>query len=148
MCGWRLLWALIALSALGCSTLPRGAEAPKSASFALDRPQDTKLGHQFLEESRQHRGESGFHIINAGIDGFVARVQLARAAKRTLDLQYFIFRGDKTGGLIADELVRAADRGVRVRILVDDADTVAGDERILALGGHANIEVRVFNPFD
>ena len=148
MCGWRLLWALIALSALGCSTLPRGAEAPKSASFALDRPQDTKLGHQFLEESRQHRGESGFHIINAGIDGFVARVQLARAAERTLDLQYFIFRGDKTGGLIADELVRAADRGVRVRILVDDADTVAGDERILALGGHANIEVRVFNPFD
>ena len=93
-------------------------------------------------------GESGFHIINAGIDGFVTRIQLARAAERTLDLQYFIFRGDTTGRLLTEELRRAADRGVRVRILVDDGDTVAGDEQILELGRHPNVEVRVFNPFD
>ncbi len=144
----RLVLALIALSALGCSSLPRGADSPKSAAFALERPQETKLGRQFLDESQRRDGESGFHIISAGIDGFVTRVQLARAAERTLDLQYFIFRGDTTGRVLAEELQRAADRGVRVRILVDDGDTVAGDEQILALGTHPNVEVRVFNPFD
>jgi len=144
----RLVLALIALLALGCSSLPRGADSPKSASFALQRPQETGLGRQFLDQSHRHDGESGFHIINAGIDGFVTRIQLARAAERTLDLQYFIFRGDTTGRLLTEELRRAADRGVRVRILVDDGDTMAGDEQILALGRHPNVEVRVFNPFD
>jgi len=52
---------------------------------------------QFLDESQRRDGESGFHILSAGIDGFLTRVQLARAAERTLDLQYFIFRGDTTG---------------------------------------------------
>jgi cardiolipin synthase C len=68
--------------------------------------------------------------------------------RTTIDMQYFIFRGDKTGLLIAEALERAAGRGVRVRILVDDSDTVAGDQKILALGRKPNIEVRVFNPFD
>lgn len=149
----RLLLALIALpaialSAVGCSSLPRGADSPKSISFALQQPQDSELGHRFLDRSQQHDGRSGFHIINAGIDGFVTRIQLARAAQRTLDLQYFIFRGDTTGRLLAEELRHAAERGVRVRILVDDGDTVAGDEQVLALGRNSNVEVRVFNPFD
>jgi len=69
------------------------------------------------------------------------------AAERTLDLEYFIFRGDETGRLLTDALIRAADRGVRVRVLVDDGDTVTGDEQISALDSHPNVEIRVFNPF-
>ncbi len=69
------------------------------------------------------------------------------AAEKTLDLQYFIFRGDETGRLLTDALMRAADRGVRVRVLVDDGATVAGDEQIIALDAHPNIEIRIFNPF-
>ena len=69
------------------------------------------------------------------------------AAERTLDLQYFIFRGDETGRLLTDALLRAADRGVRVRVLVDDGDTVAGDEQLLALAAYPRVEIRVFNPF-
>ena len=69
------------------------------------------------------------------------------AAEKTLDLQYFIFRGDETGRLLTDALMRAADRGVRVRVLVDDGDTVAGDEQISALDAHPNVEIRIFNPF-
>jgi putative cardiolipin synthase len=69
------------------------------------------------------------------------------AAERTLDLQYFIFRGDETGRLLTDALLRAADRGVRVRVLIDDGDTIAGDEQIIALNAHAAIEIRIFNPF-
>ena len=82
-----------------------------------------------------HDGQSGFRIISDGVDGFLIRVQMIDAAERTLDLQYFIFRGDQTGRLLTDALVRAAARGVRVRVLVDDGDTVAGDEQILALDG-------------
>ena len=69
------------------------------------------------------------------------------SAQRTLDLQYFIFRGDAAGGLVHDALLRAAARGVRVRILVDDGDTQPGDDRIVALDGQQAIQVRVFNPF-
>jgi putative cardiolipin synthase len=72
---------------------------------------------------------------------------MANAAQRTLDLQYFILRGDETGRLLADAVLRAADRGVRVRVLIDDGETVAGDEQIAALNAHAQIEVRIFNPF-
>jgi putative cardiolipin synthase len=75
------------------------------------------------------------------------RLEMINAAERTLDLQYYIFRGDESGRLITDALVRAADRGVRVRVLVDDGETVPGDEQVLALSGHAGIEIRVFNPW-
>jgi cardiolipin synthase C len=143
-----LMLLLLIVSTWGCSTMPRGSDAPKTPSFALERPEDTRLGRQFAAASERHPGESGYHIINSGIDGFVARIQMIDAAEKTVDMQYFIFRGDKTGLLIAGALERAADRGVRVRILVDDGDTVAGDQKILALGRHANIEVRIFNPFD
>jgi cardiolipin synthase C len=144
----RMILVLIVLSTMGCSTMPRGSASPKTRSFALDRPEDTRLGRQFLAASERHQDESGYHIINSGIDGFVARIQMIDAAEKTIDMQYFIFRGDKTGLLIAEALERAAGRGVRVRILVDDGDTVAGDQKILALGRKPNIEVRIFNPFD
>jgi putative cardiolipin synthase len=74
-------------------------------------------------------------------------MQMINAAERTLDIQYFIFRGDNTGRLLTDAVLRAADRGVRVRVLIDDGETVAGDEQIFALAAHPSIEVRVFNPF-
>jgi cardiolipin synthase C len=144
----RMILVLVVLSTLGCSTMPRGSDSPKTPSFALERPQDTRLGQRFLAASERHQDESGYHIINSGIDGFVTRMQMIDAAERTIDMQYFIFRGDETGLLIAEALERAADRGVRVRILVDDGDTVAGDQKILALGRKPNIEVRIFNPFD
>jgi putative cardiolipin synthase len=75
------------------------------------------------------------------------RLEMINAAERTLDLQYYIFRGDETGRLLTDALSRAADRGVRVRVLVDEAESVAGDEQLLALSGHGAAEIRVFNPW-
>jgi putative cardiolipin synthase len=68
------------------------------------------------------------------------------AAQRTLDLQYYIFRGDETGRMLTDHLQQATDRGVRIRVLIDDADTVAGDEQILRLLNYPSVEVRIFNP--
>jgi cardiolipin synthase C len=77
----------------------------------------------------------------------LARVQMIDAAQKTLDLQYFIFRGDTTGHLILDALTRAAARGVAIRLLVDDGDTAPGDEQVLALHTQPATQVRVFNPF-
>ena len=72
---------------------------------------------------------------------------MIHAAERTLDLQYFIFRQDETGQLLTRALLRAADRGVRIRVLIDDGDTLEGDEQIATLESHPNIEIRIFNPF-
>ena len=131
----------------GCATLPPGSDYPKTASVALADPQVTQLGAQFAAAARAHEGNSGFRIITVGVDGFLTRVELIDAAEQTLDLQYYIFRGDETGRMLSGALLRAADRGVRVRVLVDDGDTIAGDEQIAALDSHASIEVRIFNPF-
>jgi putative cardiolipin synthase len=132
---------------VGCAGLPPGADFPRIASASLVHPEQTRLGAHFAAAALEHGGTSGFHILSVGVDGFLTRVQMINAAERTLDLQYFIFRGDETGRLITAALLRAADRGVLIRILIDDGDTVAGDEQIFALDGHPSIAIRVFNPF-
>src|SRR5579863_7617943 len=136
--------AVLVLLFCGCASLQPGADYPRSVSVALVRPEETSLGARFDSAALAHGGDSAFRIVSVGVDGFLLRAQMIDAAERTLDLQYFIFRGDETGRLLTDGLLRAADRGVRVRVLVDDGDTVAGDEQIIALDAHANIQVRVF----
>ena len=131
----------------GCATRPPGADYPRTHSVALTDFAATRFGRQFADESAANSGRSAFRIINVGVDGFLMRLEMINAAERTLDLQYFIFRGDESGRLIREALVRAADRGVRVRVLVDDGDTAPGDEQLLAMSGHGALEVRVFNPF-
>ena len=131
----------------GCAGLPPGADFPKTASVALTEPGQTHLGAQFASAANDHGGDSGFRIISVGVDGFLTRMQVIASAERTLDLQYYIFRGDETGRLLTEALLRAADRGVRVRVLIDDGDTIAGDEQIIALDAHPSIEIRIFNPF-
>jgi putative cardiolipin synthase len=144
----RVIMAIaIAVLLAACSSVPARFNNPKSSSVALAHPEETRLGVQFDGAARQRSGESAFRIISVGVDGFLARAQMINAAEKTLDLQYFIFRGDETGRLLTDAVMRAADRGVRVRVLVDDGDTVAGDEQISTLDAHPNIEIRIFNPF-
>ncbi len=142
-----LLAATIAFSIGACSSVPSAFNAPKPSSAAFAHPEETHLGAQFDKAARQRDGDSAFRIISVGVDGFLARAQMIDAAEKTLDLQYFIFRGDETGRLLTDALIRAGDRGVHVRVLVDDGATVAGDEQIIALDAHPNIEIRIFNPF-
>ncbi len=131
----------------GCATTPPAVDVPKVASRALARPDDAAATRSLDAEARQHPGMSGFRLLQVGVDGYLTRVEMADAAVRSLDVQYFIFRSDQTGRRVTDALLRAADRGVRVRILVDDGETLPGDERVQLLDAHPNIEVRVFNPF-
>ena len=138
---------LVAMLAVGCATLPPGADFPKTASIALVHPEKTRLGQQFDGAASKHGGKSAFRLLSVGVDGFLARAQMINAAERTLDLEYFIFRQDETGQLLTDALLHAADRGVRIRVLVDDADTLKGDGQIAALSADPNIDIRIFNPF-
>src|SRR5881396_1780334 len=92
--------------------------------------------------------QSAFRLLPTGLEAFVARAVLIELAERTLDLQYYIFHPDKTGSLIVDRLIAAADRGVRVRVLLDDWGTLEKkDELVAGLDAHQNIEIRVFNPY-
>ena len=136
--------ALLVMAAGGCATLPK--DFPREPSLAWDRPQETKLGRAFAPAAEQHPGMSGFHVLGNGMDAFVTRMALAETAERTLDLQYYIFHVDLTGKLILDSLVRAADRGVRVRLLIDDTAAKGKDAGIAVLASHPGIQVRVFNP--
>lgn len=138
---------LVTVVLCGCAGLPPGADFPKVDSVALAHPEDTRLGREFAGAAHEHNEYSGFRVISVGVDGFRARMQLIDAAQRTLDLQYYIFRGDETGRMLTDRLLQAADRGVRIRLLVDDADTVAGDEQILRLLVYPSVEIRIFNPY-
>ncbi|NNM81624.1 MAG: phospholipase D family protein, partial [Burkholderiales bacterium] len=136
---------MIAFMLYGCASIPR--DAAKNISSAYPHPEETPLGRTFSVDAANHPGESGFYLINQGVDGLLARLELARKAQRTLDLQYYLFRGDDSGMLLAHALLEAADRGVRVRILVDDGDTAAEDDRWKILAAHPDISIRIFDPF-
>lgn len=138
--------ALSAVLLLGaCASLPEGFDRP--VSYVFTDTDNTALAAASLEKSRGHPGESGFHLLGNGHDAFVARAVLADTAERSIDAQYYILNRDLTGRLFVDRLLRAADRGVRVRLLVDDMDIADKELALLAADSHPNMEVRMFNPF-
>ncbi|MHA2940407.1 phospholipase D family protein [Vibrio sp. RC27] len=92
-------------------------------------------------------GKSGAIILNDGLDAFVARASLAIAAEKTLDIQYYLYHEDTIGGLLTNQILVAADRGVRVRLLLDDMGQEGKDKNLLILDSHPNIDIRIFNPF-
>jgi putative cardiolipin synthase len=141
-----LAFCALALLA-GCASLPPGSDYPKTASSALTQPEVTRMGRQLAAAKAEHPGTSGFKLLPVGIDGFLLRMEMAAAAQRTLDVQYFLIQSDNTGQLLIEALIAAADRGVRVRVLLDDAGSFGRDALIRTLGGFPNVELRVFNPF-
>ncbi len=139
--------ALLACCLGGCVSLPPGSDYPKTRTVALPEPEATHLGRQFADAAHEHGTKAAYRIITVGVDGFLMRMEMINTAERTLDLQYYILHEDESGRLLTEALRRAADRGVRVRLLLDDGETVSGDEQIFAIAARANVEVRIFNPF-
>lgn len=148
--GLRLA-AVLAL-ALGAA-LPQGgcARLPpldgRTPSITLRDTADTRIGKAVVPLTAARPGLTGVVPLADGRDAFAARSRLADAAERTLDVQYYIWRDDMSGTLLSEALHRAADRGVRVRLLLDDHSTAGLDPLLAALDAHPNIEVRLFNPF-
>jgi len=106
----------------------------------------TRLAVAIAPHASAHPGESGVHALPSPGDAFAARATLAAAADRTLDVQYYIWADDESGTLLLEALWRAAERGVRVRLLLDDSGTTGLDATVAALDAHPNIEVRLYNP--
>jgi putative cardiolipin synthase len=143
----RLL-ALLCISVMlttACGTLPSLQDRTQSTAFA--HTHDTRLGRVIEPLAAAHPGKSGIYPLRDARDAFAARAHLARVAERSLDVQYYIWHKDMTGTVLLDALRTAADRGVRVRLLLDDNNTVGLDPVLSALDAHPNIEVRLFNPF-
>lgn len=139
----------LVLSALlvagGCASLPTGFDKPETRAFT--DTDSTFLGQESRQARQGHPDLTGFYALGNGLDAFVARAVLARTAERSIDAQYYILHDDLTGRLFIHELLKAADRGVRVRLLVDDLDVAGKDFGAAALDMHPNMEIRVFNPF-
>ncbi len=139
-----LFWILMILVLSGCASLP--INTPRTSTTALPQPEETSLWRRIQPQLDSHPGESGFYLLPSGIDALVARILLINAAERTLDLQYYIFHGRIAARLVVDRLLAAADRGVRIRLLVDDWNIQGKDYILAMIDTHPNIEVRVFNP--
>ena len=145
--GCRALMLCLIGGLLGGCALPELEGRSHSSALSQAESADTALGRAIAPRAQAHPGKAGIHALADPHDAFAARVLLARAAERTLDVQYYIWRGDTTGMLLLEELHAAAQRGVRVRLLLDDNGTAGLDAELAALDSHANIEVRLFNPF-
>jgi putative cardiolipin synthase len=115
-------------------------------SFAITDTSDTALGQAVGKLTEDKDSMSGFSPLSDGLDAFAARAAFARLAEKTIDVQYYIWHDDDVGDLLAVELVKAAERGVRVRVLLDDMGLGASDEGLVAVDAHPNIEIRLFNP--
>jgi putative cardiolipin synthase len=138
---------LLASAALqgGCHQLQvRPAIEPDAA---LPLQEATAVDRYFAPLEAAHPGASGFRLVREGPEAFMSRLQAARQAGRSLDVQTYLWHNDTTGLYLAREALRAADRGVQVRLLVDDMDARDRTPGFAALAAHPNIAVRMFNPF-
>ena len=143
--GRRLLAALLLACAASCATFTDHHNAEPSSAF--DRPQDTTLGRAYAAAQAQHPGQSGFRLLNNGVSALMTRAAMADLAVRAIDVQYYIFDNDDVGRFLLERLLAAAERDVRVRILLDDHELDFADDFLARLDAHPNIEVRVFNAF-
>ncbi len=144
---WRCwLAVLLATIAVGCASLPSNAARVPSNAFAA--PEQTAFG-QLMQERRQRanaRSDSGFHLLASVNEAFTSRIALIQGAQRALDLQYYAIHADRSTEILLQGLRDAARRGVRVRILLDDFNTVGKDAQVLRLAFEPNVEIRLFNP--
>jgi len=137
--------AAASMGLAGCAALPSLHE--RAASYAFDDTASTRLGEMFSLEASRHPGLTGIEAVLDGRVAFGLRMRLARAAARSIDVQSFIWHADETGTLLFEEMLRAAERGVRVRLLIDDVNTEGMDPILALLAAQPNIELRLYNPF-
>jgi putative cardiolipin synthase len=144
----KSIWlVLIVLMLAACATLP--VPEGKTPSYSYDPPPNSRLAvvAQDLIPNVEE-GQSGFFKLFRNDDAMHWRLLLVDMAEETLDIQYFIWKADASGDLLLDRVIKAADRGVRVRILVDDIYIIGADRTVAALSQHPNIQLRLFNPME
>ena len=143
----RLAAIALALCLLsGCASID--FDYPRTTSSAIVDTKDTPLGQSLAEfDGIKSDDESGFYPLSDGIDALGVRLLLASTAQKSIDLQYYLIKTDTSSRALIYSLLEAADRGVRVRLLLDDVFTKGYDFGLAGLDSHPNIEIRIFNPF-
>ncbi len=144
---FRTSIAACALALAACTHSDLRPDYVRQPSTSLAPQPDAPLVVEAKRLEAEHPGESGLRLLANSIDALISRIALADRAKYSIDLQYYIYHGDATGKLLAQHLIMAADRGVRVRVLLDDLHEVGHDPVLRALDAHPHIEIRLFNPF-
>lgn len=141
----RLVHVLVILCLAGCASLP--TDFDRVASQAYPPTPDSIVDESFKRKLDAHPHQSGYYLLDNGLDAFVARAVLADRAASGIDAQYYLYHNDLTGKLFTNLLLQAANRGVRVRLLVDDMGAEGRDRMAAVFDSHPNVEVRIFNPF-
>ncbi len=139
-----ILWCSSSIAITGCTTLQ--PEKERDISLAFSQPLHTTLGKAAASAIPADSIKSGFLVLNTGHDAFLKRFALLDAAERAIDLQYYIWNSDKSGRVLAQQVLLVADRGVHIRLLLDDFNIGDRDELLLVMDAHPNIEIRVYNP--
>ena len=141
------IYCSIAITVTGCSTLPKHKiESIPETTLQVDTAQTT-LAQIIQPLQEQHPDLTGYLVLFEPLEALATRLSLIDKAEKTLDLQYYIWDNDKVGALALHALIRAADRGVKIRLLIDDNNAKSTEGIFLALAQHPNIEVKLFNPY-
>jgi putative cardiolipin synthase len=142
---YRALVPVLVIALSACARLQPRPELPVESAVPVGA--GSSLDQATSDAEARHSGQSAFRLVTDGTEAFVARAHSARQAGRSIDVQTYIWHADLTGMYLAQQLLDAADRGVKVRLLLDDLDARAKNAGLAALAAQPNIEVRMFNPF-
>ena len=137
------LMLFLILFIASCSKLPVNNN---SHTQALAMHKSTPFYKKIKPLLQKHKGKSGYYLLTNNLDAFAARITLLKHAKYSIDTQYYVVADDLTGKLFLKSLLDAADRGVKVRLLMDDLNIKGRDAEFIALATHPNMQIRVFNP--
>ena len=140
----RLIAAVAALLIGGCATV--SLDVPKQPSTAIEDTSHTTEARNVQDWLGGRTGVNGFYPLTEGKDAFGARLALMDVAEESIDAQYFLMKPDNAGFVFVAGLMEAAERGVRVRLLLDDVFTTVKDSGLATMNDHPNVEVRIFNP--
>ncbi|WP_070970955.1 phospholipase D-like domain-containing protein [Vibrio sonorensis] len=140
-------WLLLPIMSLGCATTSHSVPLP-THDYCADVPilDRQPLSKHLIPYAEQLKGKSGVYVLEQGTEAMMSRAWLTERAEKTIDIQYFIFSVDNIGLIATDYLVRAAERGVQVRVLVDDIMLEASGDELVTLTSHENIHIKVYNP--
>ena len=144
---FNIFFLILTAASLAACDLPPQENRTDSQALTMQDGQDTRLGQALAPQINEHPGVSGVVSLADALDAFAARMLLIAAAERAVDVQYYIWRDDVTGNLLLRALHEAAQRDVRVRVLIDDNGTSGLDGKLALLNAEPNVEVRLFNPF-
>lgn len=133
--------------AVGCSPTVSSSSSDKHESFTIRHLEQTRLGQAAAAICTERPEESGFLLMDRGKDALSWRLILSDAAEKTIDAQYFLWKDDDAGRVMMQRLLAAADRGVRVRVLIDDSMTESDPQYLALFGAHPNVQLRLYKPF-